>query len=423
MATNAGCKVFVLSRRKHDSLTRKIRRLESDVLANQGAKHVQFSPDGQWLLMVRPDNTIHVYRVQIDIASDIGFRMEERPLMLKRIERASLMKDPLRTYRSTVCKVTWSEDSKIIVSGDLDGNLDVWTFQEHVLVVNGATESGPPVTNGHTNGAAVDPETSDDSDDESSAHSLVEGSAWQPARSKLPKLSFSPLLLSFRPTQESDDRLVVVTLRHEILEFHTRTGRLTDWSKRNPSPQLPPQFTQIKDRAMGCVWDCSNQRQRLWLYGSNFLFMLDMSKDLTMKNEASATNNAHPKRKRAQGSDGRDWNMKKTSGAGGVAAYPSDFGLAGVPTHSTTKSHTLPIGEPGNEEEPEEQEEQKEEENENDSDSKDHHQANNNPTTPSSSSLLHLRRQPPTTITLPTSADDNEASSSSDPQSDRKSVV
>lgn len=405
IATNTSCKIFVLSRRKDGSSIRRVRRLESEILASQGARHVQFSPDGHWLLTIQPNNGINVYSIQIDAISKVGYRIEKHPTILKRLERDSLMIDPLRTYRSTVCKLTWSEDSTTIVSADLDGNMDIWSLNEENLKVNGVSKSGPPVTNGNTNGTTIDADTSEESDDEQSEYSSsTDNPPWKLLRFKLPKLPASPLLLSFRSGHESDDRLIVVTLRHEILEFHTRTGRLTDWSKRNPSSQLPSQFSQIKDRVMGCVWDCSNQRQRLWLYGSTFLFMFDMSKDLVIKPKNLIIQDGNRKRKRSRLSDGRDLNIKKNNGAGDFAAYQNDFGLTDL-SHPTNKSSRTTT----------------EDDDEEDKDEDDQASLRKGEHKSLTTSLLQLRRQTATATAedQPDTDIDNEAETS-DPTAERE---
>lgn len=79
------------------------------------------------------------------------------------------------------------------------------------------------------------------------------------------------------PTTHS--RLLVITTHHQIHEFDILAGKLTDWSRRNPSSLLPAEFRGIKDRVMGVVWDVKEQAERIWMYGSSWLGMLDLSQD------------------------------------------------------------------------------------------------------------------------------------------------
>jgi U3 small nucleolar RNA-associated protein 4 len=74
-----------------------------------------------------------------------------------------------------------------------------------------------------------------------------------------------------------------MTATHQLVEFDVLSCRLSEWSRRNPSTYLPQEFTKIGDRVVGSFWDCGDRRnkgERLWLYGSKWLFMLDVSQDL-----------------------------------------------------------------------------------------------------------------------------------------------
>lgn len=57
--------------------------------------------------------------------------------------------------------------------------------------------------------------------------------------------------------------------------------------------RFPEEFRRLRDQAMGCVWDVasskSNSRstERVWLYGTNWLWMFDLSQDLPVKASSS----------------------------------------------------------------------------------------------------------------------------------------
>ncbi|KAI4218195.1 MAG: hypothetical protein L6R36_009082 [Xanthoria steineri] len=86
------------------------------------------------------------------------------------------------------------------------------------------------------------------------------------------------------PTGE--DRLFIVTAEHQFYEINILAGKISDWSRRNPTSALPKEFRSIRDRAMGCIWDVAPSsspnpdRQRMWLYGNTWLWMFDLAQDL-----------------------------------------------------------------------------------------------------------------------------------------------
>ncbi|KAI7583014.1 hypothetical protein KC346_g18281 [Hortaea werneckii] len=107
--------------------------------------------------------------------------------------------------------------------------------------------------------------------------------------------------------------LWVLTSRHQMHELDVLAGRLSEWSKRNPTAALPEDFTRIKDRAIGAVWD--EPRERVWIHGNSWVFMLDTTKDLADAESAQLL-----KRRRRRRSEPDDEMARKrhkgTSGAG-----------------------------------------------------------------------------------------------------------
>ena len=76
-------------------------------------------------------------------------------------------------------------------------------------------------------------------------------------------------------------RLIAVTAENHITEFEVLKGGLSDWSRRNPAAFMPKTVKKIKDSVMACFWTVKAGHDRLWLYGATWLFMLDMSQDLS----------------------------------------------------------------------------------------------------------------------------------------------
>jgi U3 small nucleolar RNA-associated protein 4 len=85
--------------------------------------------------------------------------------------------------------------------------------------------------------------------------------------------------------------LMVLTGEHQLAEFNILQGKLSDWSRRNPKGCLPNEFSGIKDRAMGAIWDIKGDRERLWLYGPSWMWMFDLSQDFPPPGEGDGTNN------------------------------------------------------------------------------------------------------------------------------------
>ena len=132
-----------------------------------------------------------------------------------------------------------------------------------------------------------------------------------PSRKLIPNLPTAPLLLSFRPLPGPsslaaskqvgkiihatchnphphsldvpvvEDRLFVLMVDHQAYEFQMSQGKLSAWSRRNPTSCFPERLLICKDRAMGCIWDAGGGRERLWIYGSSWLCMIDLAQDLS----------------------------------------------------------------------------------------------------------------------------------------------
>lgn len=98
-----------------------------------------------------------------------------------------------------------------------------------------------------------------------------------------------------------------------VLEFEVLTGGLTKWSRSNPTSRFPEEFRGVVDQAMGCLWDTTNGRQRVWIYGTKFMFMFDLSRDFPAQDQMKT----HSSRKRKAAVLE---NRKSTTGAGSKTA-------------------------------------------------------------------------------------------------------
>lgn len=276
-------------------------------MSNSGAKIIGFSPDGRWLLIIRLGSTIELHRLtQMDDKRDIP-KLSNKSVLLRRMKRAQAVTENVHgthaSYNRSISRTAFSADSRILAVGDLSGCIDTWVLEGYEdltqvdAIANGASNS----------------ETSDDEDtdsDEEQHPLVIYGQHWirNPAAPLIPKLDATPLVLAFRPSLTSsnsingnqmvhptrhtphphshvlpngEDRLFVVTSENRIHEFEVLTGRLTEWSRRNPTTCFPAKFRDHRERAMGVLWNIRNSKERIWLYGSSWLWMFDLTQDLS----------------------------------------------------------------------------------------------------------------------------------------------
>ena len=356
VSTAAQLRLFRL-RPRLDTL--KIQKLSAPSdFTKLGARLIQISPDVKWLITVRADNRVQLYRIRETESPRRGSQILPKPIDLKRLLRDLTTRqsqlESLGDYNRLITRVAFSADSRILAVADISGYLDTWVleghedlFQEHDLGMNGARASASP----------SDDHSDDDSDGED--HPVVVlGQHWvrNPSTSLIIKLPAAPLILTFRPSSNEpkkpsangnvgvhptrntpyprshdlpngEDRLLVLTAENQMYEFNVLSGRISDWSRRNPSSVLPQDFRDLRDRAMGAVWDVQRRNERVWLYGVNWLWMFDLSRDLpaleiqpveprTMNGEIASKklkrkspgnrNNSRPKHDTGAGSKVRD---------------------------------------------------------------------------------------------------------------------
>ena len=314
-ATIAEVKMFSLAQKGEEDLTLRVRKLElPSSLAKHGARSLAISPDGQWLILVRPNNKIYMARIVNDTDSEPQILPK-----LARLHRAprqerheKLQHGSLGAYDRSIHTIAFSSNSQIVACADLSGCIDTWVLQGNATLA---------LTNGDTAAESSDEDSSDDE-----KPTVLYGQSWQhpPLESPVPRLKAGIIFITFRPSAKStshDDRLMVLTTEHQLSEFTVLTGKLSEWSRRNPKAYLPEEFTTVKDRAMGVLWDVADGKDRLWLYGPTWLWMFDLSQDFPSGNEdeqpseSNAVLKASNKRKR----DGQDDSVrakKINTGAG-----------------------------------------------------------------------------------------------------------
>lgn len=290
VATITDVKMFAVRRRKGDEKgALRVQKLEvPKELSDPGARLVAISPDSRWLCVIRPNSDVYVVRIQAAVS-------DEKPRVLPqlaKLERATrharhekVSHGTLGDYERTIRSVVFSEDSKLLATGDLSGCVDRW-------VLSTATGS-------HANGLKSNDVSDSDDESEDEDGVVIEGEHWHLAapESPIPRMKSGVALLSFRPrvshskkflengvngthhASAGENRLMVLTSEHQLIEFEAMEGKLSDWSRRNPKAYLPTEFRGVKDRAMGCLWDRFEGRERLWLYGTSWLWMFDLLQD------------------------------------------------------------------------------------------------------------------------------------------------
>jgi U3 small nucleolar RNA-associated protein 4 len=246
-------------------------------ITDDGARNVSLSPDLRWLSIIRPGNETYLAKLSIT-DTDAGKDVQISPKLL-RLQRSSGRTQTLRginqgtlgDYDRTIRTVTFSSDSKLFATGDLAGFVDSWALED----VSG--HSTKNVTNGNT---SSDDESSDDDDDDDTER-ILDGQRWK-ILSAMPCLHSAIIFMSFRPaTTKStpEDRLLLLTSKHQLTEYEVLSGKFSDWSQRNPKSCLPEEFIGLKDRAIGGVCDVFQGLPKLLLYGPSWMWMFDLTHD------------------------------------------------------------------------------------------------------------------------------------------------
>ena len=316
VSTTAQVKLFRLSPKLG---TYKTQKLEGpSELIKLGAKLIQFSPDMRWLAAIRADDSIQLYRINDTRTPRKVPQILTGAVNLKRLDRFSTIRktqlESLGNYNRCIIRLAFSADSRILVVADMSGYLDTWVLEGHEDL---SQQEEPKASAVKASNSSSD-ESSDDESDEEKHPAVVFGQHWirNPSASLIIKLPTAPLILTFRPSSNQskaaltngnvgvhptrhtphphshdlpngEDRLFVLTAENQMYEFNILSGKISDWSRRNPSSALPRKFRDLRDRAMGAVWDVQRQNERIWLYGVNWLWMFDLSRDLPSLDEGS----------------------------------------------------------------------------------------------------------------------------------------
>lgn len=298
VATASTVKAFSVRRRKGDEKgILRIQKLDlpSD-LADDGARVVTVSPDSRWISIIRPNSDIYLARIKPASSPQEKPQVLDRLVKLNRASRHARHEKAthgtLGNYERAIRCVVFSDNSRVLAVGDLSGCVDTWSLES-------AEESTEKSALKRNPEADSDDDDSDDEDEQR----VIEGERWHltSAESPIPRLTSGVALLSFRPTntaatkqltngadKPNENLLMTLTSEHQLVEFNALDGKLSDWSRRNPKAYLPAEFQGVKDRAMGCLWDMNEERERLWLYGNSWLWMFDLNQDFPSPEELDA---------------------------------------------------------------------------------------------------------------------------------------
>lgn len=305
-----------------------------------GGSAVRISPDQKWLSIISHANEVILFRFT---DGEDGVHVSRKPFRLARSKRGADTSS-LQTYRRAITRQQFSADSRVLALTDLSGFIDCWTLEGEEDL------SAPAVEMKDDEDDSSNDSSSEDEDEDVESKSY--GQFWKTMESakSLPQLDSSALLLSFRPgkkirrTQQNGVKpkqqvnganeksevhpsdgeeeeeeegagliekanekyeLLVLTASHQLYELDLSTGKLTDWSRRNTTDRLPEAFHKLKDRAMGGYWHTRPDAQRLYLYGSNWLFMFDVDKNLEGPEQKEEQNLiARPNKRKWEGESG-----------------------------------------------------------------------------------------------------------------------
>ncbi|KAF1939116.1 small nucleolar ribonucleo protein-like protein complex subunit [Clathrospora elynae] len=283
----------------------RVRKLEMPSIA--GANIVKLAATGKWLAALTASGDVELVRiVRTDDPTDSP-RALDKLQPLHRLHRDATIQSPLNglsgSYERSIIHADFSRDGNVFAVVDLAGYVDTWVIEGH------EDSTAPEIDIDDSISVA---EESDESDDEEEAELQITflGQQWirNPSGHLLPRLDSTPVLLSFQPISDDSSRpepngnpavhptrhnphphshdlptvqyrLMVVSAEHQLYLFDVMSGRLSEWSRRNPPSCYPREYRQLDLPAKGCIWDVAESQQRIWLYGEKWLFMFDLTKD------------------------------------------------------------------------------------------------------------------------------------------------
>lgn len=321
ISTTNEVKIFHLrSRKSIDQDALKVSKVSTpSSFLSAGARMVEFSPDGKWLCVIRSDSRVIMARIQSSEASSITSpKILNTLTKLERLQRKHEKITSLGSYNRTITRAAFSSNGRVLAVSDLAGYVDTWVLEgvedQTQEFIDAASDVGSDTS---SNDESEDMSDDGEEDDEKIKGAIIFGQRWipNPSASLVPCMPSSPIVISFRPAQQStttpklltngssiphptrstpnpvshtldsqltEDRLLIVTAKGQIYEFEVLTGALSSWSRRNPTERFPVAFRGIRDLAMGAVWDVTGDNQRVWLYGVSWLWMFDLSRDLLL---------------------------------------------------------------------------------------------------------------------------------------------
>ncbi|KPI45968.1 U3 small nucleolar RNA-associated protein 4 [Cyphellophora attinorum] len=279
-------------------------------LQDHGARHVGISPDGRWLFAVRFDSTVIVVKL---LAGSDPKSAPTIHAQMARLSPTSSEDDDERfgNYINQISTVQMSADSRVLVTGDLSGHITAWTLEGHE---DTSTTLDAP-TDKSSNSSSSGSSSSDSDDDEDDDTPTIHAQRWTraatfprldssilslcirqagPSPNTSPQSPKQPTNIALHPTRHNphplanehptpNTTILALTADHSLVELSVITGKLSDWSRRNPSSLLPIRFRNIRDRAM----DMFLHGNRLWMYGCSWVYMLDLSHDFPVPTTSS----------------------------------------------------------------------------------------------------------------------------------------
>jgi U3 small nucleolar RNA-associated protein 4 len=325
-STLTDIKFFHLRSRKseHDNEGLRISSIAVPGSLSGGARLVQISSDGKWLCIIRPDSQVILVRLLPSASSVAIHKRSTKLVRLNRNIEKRIALGGLGAYDRTITQISFSSDSRILAVSDLAGYIDTW-------VLAGVEDLSQTKEDNEATSAfeSEDSDSEGDSKEEGAKVIPLFGQNWKrnPAAYSIPRVPATPTVLSFRlallskekmqngpmthvvPTRHNpnptahdlisgEDRLLVVTATGDVFEFEALKGALSPWSRRNPTSTFPAEFTKQKDQARGCVWDITENRQRLWLYGVGWLWMFDLSRDFPSESNGQSNGESSERKKK-----------------------------------------------------------------------------------------------------------------------------
>jgi U3 small nucleolar RNA-associated protein 4 len=310
VSTTSTVKLFQLIRPQSGAgASLRIRKV--DMPSVTGTRSVRLSANGKWLSAISASNDIQLVRiVRTEDASDAP-RALNQIQHLYRLERDAIPETQLRgfsgAYERSIAHAEFSSEGNIFATVDLAGYVDTWAIEGH------EDSTAPEVDIEDVAPRVTGDDESDHEEFEERENIIFLGQHWirNPSGHLIPRLDSTPVLLSFQPNSGGSNqpqpngnpavhptrhnphphshelpttecRLLLVSAEHQLYLFDVMAGRLSEWSRRNPPSSYPSEYRQLDLPAKGCIWDFTETQQRIWLYGEKWLFMFDLTKDLSI---------------------------------------------------------------------------------------------------------------------------------------------